>query len=308
MFANKANTSFENTKIGTSLTTDGDHYADRQEEMYIIFCHANNGEKYKVSFERTTVDHNGKSKYLFTPIMTKVENATSIHAHSPRLDAYMEATCTDAAGDYQFCFCGTPIGFVQNGSDALGHIYTNIIEKIYPTIEGGSIDYYADATYVYACPQCETNVNRLEKGTSLFTKSGFSANEEDMTDVVFIVYINYANIEAYLAENEGVELSYGLVASANTTGTPLTYADGKVEAASNTVKIDMTGLAYNKLTMRITNVGDNSLHCAGYVSYNGEISYLNHETTNEEAAIVSLSIINDMLFPSEDEGEETPAE
>ena len=236
------------------------------------------------------------------------------HVQNPKANAYMEATCTTAEGNFTFCFCGKELSFVkaENGDDALGHIYTNIIEKIFPTIEGGSIDYYADATYVYACPQCETNVNRLEKGTSLFTKSGFSANEEDMTDVVFIVYINYANIEAYLAENEGVEIVYGLVASANTTGTPLTYADGKVEAAANTVKVDMTGLSYNKLTMRITNVGANELHCAGYVSYNGEISYLNHETTNEEAAIVSLSIINDMLFPSEDEGadegtEEVPA-
>ena len=175
------------------------------------------------------------------------------------------------------------------------HIYNNIVNKIFPTIEGGSLDYYADATYVYACPQCETNVNRLEKGTSLFTKSGFSANEEDMTDVVFIVYINYANIEAYLSENEGVEIVYGLVASANTTGTPLTYANGKVEAAANTVKIDMTGLSYNKLTMRVTNVGNYSLHCAGYVSYNGEISYLNHKTVDETAAKVSLSIIDTML-------------
>ena len=216
----------------------------------------------------------------------------------------MKATCTTAEGDFTFCFCGKELSFVkaENGEEALGHIYTNIIEKIYPTIEGGALDYYADATYVYACSQCQTDVERLEKGTSLFTKSGFSANEEDMTDVVFIVYINYANIEAYLAENEGVELSYGLVASANTTGTPLTYADGKVEAAANTVKVDMTGLVYNKLTMRITNVGDNSLHCAGYVSYNGEISYLNHGAVDEEADIVSLSIINDMLFPSEDEG------
>ena len=278
---------------------------------YMYFCASN------TVYDLTTFVAANSTVYtvLETDFAKTVNEADAQpHFHNPKANSYMKATCTMAEGNYTFCFCGKPMTFVkaENGKEALGHIYETIVDKIYPTVENGGFDFYADATYVYACPQCETNVNRLEKGTSLFTKSGFSANEDDMTDVVFIVYINCANIEAYLAENEGVEIVYGLVASANTTGTPLTYADGKVEAAANTVKVDMTGLSYNKLTMRITNVGANELHCAGYVSYNGEISYLNHETTNEEAAIVSLSIINDMLFPSEDEGadegtEEVPA-
>ena len=281
-----------------SLSTSG---AAWTKQTAIYFCN-----KADTGYTGNT---NVASKYVYC----NAEGNTD-HIHNPKANAYMGATCTTAEGNFTFCFCGKELSFVkaENGDDALGHIYENIVEKIFPTIEGGALDYYADATYVYACPQCDKDVDRVEKGTSLFTKSGFSANEEDMTDVVFIVYINYANIEAYLSENEGVEIVYGLVASANTTGTPLTYAGGKVEATSNTVKVDMTGLAYNKLTMRITNVGANELHCAGYVSYNGEISYLNHETTNEKAAIVSLSIINDMLFPSEDEGagegEETLAE
>ena len=294
-----------NDKDVTSFTFQHS-YQTAPTNCYAYFCAS--GTYYDLNYKPTVqyyvLTGEELKKYTYTEDLAQ-------HIRSPKADKYKEATCTTAEGNYTYCFCGEVLSFVQEGSDALGHIYNEVTDKIYPTIEGGSLDYYADATYVYACPQCETDVNRVEKGTSLFTKSGFSANEEDMTDVVFIVYINYANIEAYLAENEGVEIVYGLVASANTTGTPLTYADGKVEAASNTVKVDMTGLSYNKLTMRITNVGANELHCAGYVSYNGEISYLNHETTNEEAAIVSLSIINDMLFPSEDEGagegEETPA-
>ena len=214
------------------------------------------------------------------------------HLHNPNADSYKDATCTDAAGDYQFCFCGTPIGFVQNGSDALGHVYNNVINMYFE-----NNNYYADATYVYACPQCEKDVERDETNTSLFTKSGFSASEDDFGDVVFIVYINDKNIKAYLNKNEGVELSYGLVASANVTGTPLSYVNGKVEADKNTVKIDMTGLSYNKLTMRVKNVGDYSLHCAGYVSFDGVISYLNHETVDNTAATVSLSVIDAMLNP-----------
>ena len=263
--------------------------------------------------DKSSADFTSYSNSKSTVFCNADGNTT--HLHSPRADKYCVATCTTAEGDYTFCFCGKELSFVkaENGEEALGHIYNEVVNKIFPTIEGGALDYYADATYVYACPQCDKDVDRVEKGTSLFTKSGFSANEEDMTDVVFIVYINYANIEAYLSENEGVEIVYGLVASANTTGTPLTYAGGKVEATSNTVKVDMTGLAYNKLTMRITNVGANELHCAGYVSYNSEISYLNHETVDNTADVVSISIINDMLFPPEDEGadegaEEIPAE
>ena len=294
-FMNENDQSLEDVKFTNTAATN------KTEGAYVYFCQS--GTKYEIV---------GNSKDLVAVELTEGEN---IHVHNPKANAYMEATCTTAEGDFTFCFCGAELSFVkaENGEEALGHIYNKVVNKIFPTIEGGSIDYYADATYVYACPQCKTDVEEVKKGSSLFTKSGFSANESDMTDVVFIVYINYANIEAYLAENEGVEIVYGLVASANTTGKPLSYADGKVEAAANTVKVDMTGLSYNKLTMRITNVGANELHCAGYVSYNGEISYLNHETTNEEAAIVSLSIINDMLFPSEDEGadegtEEVPAE
>ena len=281
---------FKNTS--TSAKTSG---------AYVYFCNSN--LKYEITGQSATL------------VLCENEEGASYHVHNPKADAYMEATCTTAEGNFTFCFCGAELSFVkaENGDDALGHIYNNVVNKIFPTIEGGALDYYADATYVYACPQCDKDVDRVEKGTSLFTKSGFSANEEDMTDVVFIVYINYANIEAYLSENEGVEIVYGLVASANTTGTPLTYANGKVEAAANTVKIDMTGLSYNKLTMRVTNVGNYSLHCAGYVSFNGEISYLNHETVDNTADVVSISIINDMLFPPEDEGtdegtEEIPAE
>lgn len=293
MFANKANTSFENTKIGTGLTTDGDHYANKQEEMYIIFCHANKGagEKYKVSFTKESVTFNGNSRWLFTPVMTLVEGA-STHAYNGKPAETKDATCTEAAGEYTYCFCGVDVSFVQKGSDALGHVYNNVINMYFE-----NNNYYADATYVYACPRCETDVNQVEKGTSLFTKSGFSASEDNMTDVVFIVYINDKNIKAYLNKNEGVELSYGLVASANVTGKPLSYVDGNVVTGENTVKVDMTGLSYNKLTMRVTNVGDYSLHCAGYVSFNGTISYLNHETVDETAATVSLSVIDSILNP-----------
>jgi hypothetical protein len=271
----------------------------KTEGAYVYFCQS--GTKYEIV---------GNSNDLLAVELTEGE---SLHVHNPKADKYCEATCTTAEGDYTFCFCGKPMTFVkaENGKEALGHIYETIVDKVYPTVEGVGFDFYADATYVYACPQCQTNVERLEKGTSLFTKSGFSANEDDKADVVFIVYANYKNIKEYIAENN-VELMYGLVVSANITGAPLSYADGKIQSAANTVKADMTGSNYNKLTMRVTNVGELSLHCAGYVSLNGEISYLNHGTVDKTATTVSISIIDSILnpqTPSEgDEGEETPAE
>lgn len=238
------------------------------------------------------------------------------HTRSPKADATLPATCTSAAGSFTYCFCGKEISFVaEEGSVALGHIYddSNIVEKILPTLENGKVDFYSDSTYVYACPQCSTDVSRVEVGTSFFTKSGYSSNEEDKANVVFVIVANYKNIQQYVGENDA-EIAYGVVVSANTTGTPLSYVDGQVKEGANTVKVDMTNTSYSKMTVKVTKVGDLSLHCCGYISFNGEISYLNHATVDDTALEVSLSIINSILNPQvtppveEDPSEEIPVE
>ena len=238
------------------------------------------------------------------------------HLRDPKKDADKDATCTSAAGSFTYCFCGKEISFVaEEGSVALGHIYddSNIVEKILPTLENGKVDFYSDSTYVYACPQCSTDVSRVEVGTSFFTKSGYSSNEEDKANVVFVIVANYKNIQQYVGENDA-EIAYGVVVSANTTGTPLSYVDGQVKEGANTVKVDMTNTSYSKMTVKVTKVGDLSLHCCGYISFNGEISYLNHATVDDTALEVSLSIIDSILNPQvtppveEDPSEEIPVE
>jgi hypothetical protein len=78
----------------------------------------------------------------------------------------------------------------------------------------------------------------------------------------------------------------------------------------------MTGSVYNKITTKITNLpADITLNCSGFVCVDGVISYLNHETSDKEATIVSHAYIIALLKGTQggegegnDEGTETPAE
>ena len=286
-------------------------YPSAPTNCYAYFCASETyyDLNFKAPSEKYVVTGNEFKTYSYTEDMAQ-------HLHSPRLDAHEDATCTSAAGSFTYCFCGKEISFVaEEGSVALGHIYddSNIVEKILPTLENGKVDFYSDSTYVYACPQCSTDISRVEVGTSFFTKSGYSSNEEDKANVVFVIVANYKNIQQYVGENDA-EIAYGVVVSANTTGTPLSYVDGQVKEGANTVKVDMTNTSYSKMTVKVTKVGDLSLHCCGYISFNGEISYLNHATVDDTALEVSLSIINSILNPQvtppveEDPSEEIPVE
>ena len=289
------------TSVNIVDTTDRTCYNVTNETIY--FC--STGKTYALSQWEA---HPDPATFEFT-----TENK---HLCDPKKNADKDATCTSAAGSFTYCFCGKEISFVADeGSVALGHIYddSNIVEKILPTLENGKVDFYSDSTYVYACPQCSTDVSRVEVGTSFFTKSGYSSNEEDKANVVFVIVANYKNIQHYVGENDA-EIAYGVVVSANTTGTPLSYVDGQVKEGANTVKVDMTNTSYSKMTVKVTKVGDLSLHCCGYISFNGEISYLNHATVDDTALEVSLSIIDSILNPQvtppveEDPSEEIPVE
>ncbi|MBQ3040523.1 MAG: leucine-rich repeat protein [Clostridia bacterium] len=289
------------TSVNIVDTTDRTCYNVTNETIY--FC--STGKTYALSQWEA---HPDPATFEFT-----TENK---HLCDPKKNADKDATCTSAAGSFTYCFCGKEISFVADeGSVALGHIYddSNIVEKILPTLENGKVDFYSDSTYVYACPQCSTDVSRVEVGTSFFTKSGYSSNEEDKANVVFVIVANYKNIQQYVGENDA-EIAYGVVVSANTTGTPLSYVDGQVKEGANTVKVDMTNTSYSKMTVKVTKVGDLSLHCCGYISFNGEISYLNHATVDDTALEVSLSIIDSILNPQvtppveEDPSEEIPVE
>ena len=213
--------------------------------------------------------------------------AEDFKLHAPRLDAHEDATCTSPAGNFTYCFCGKEISFVADeGSVALGHNYDNLTDKYYPLVNGVA-NYYADAMHVYFCEQCNETIEKVEEGTSLFTKYGYSVSESDSKNVSYIVYSNAALINAY-AEYKNVVISYGLVVSASADGTPLTYSEGSLVTDANTVKAEMQGTNYNKLTLKVYNLPENqALHCNGYVVVGEVISYLNHATVDAEAAKVT---------------------
>ena len=192
---------------------------------------------------------------------------------------------------------------VVEGSEALGHKYDNLTGKYYPAVSETNTapNYFANVMHQYFCSQCNENVEKAEPNTNLFTEYGYSASEEDASKISYIVYANAELISAY-AEYKGVEVKYGLVVSASPSGTPLTYADGKLVADATTVKVEMSGTSYNKLTVMVTNVPTNmALHCNGYIAVDGAISYLNHKVVENTAATVTHADII-ALIKSQNQG------
>jgi len=267
-----------------------------QTNTFAYFCASN------TVYDLSTFKAANSTKYtVLDTDFTKTVNTkeTQPHFHSPRDNKFCEATCTDAAGDYQYCFCGAVYGFEQKGADALGHLYNDLRDQFYP-----ENNYYANATCVYFCSQCNSEVTEKNaEGTKLFTAYGYSASEDDPSNVAFIVYANAENIKAY-SEFKTISVAYGLVVSANTNGTPLTYADGSLTESSNTVKINMTGTDYNKLTVRVSNIGSFALHCNGYVVVGEELFYLNHATVDTTAQTITYAEMLELLDEAEGGTEE----
>ena len=266
-------------------------YPTAPKNCYAYFCASETyyDLNFKAPSEKYEVTGDEFKTYSYTEDMAQ-------HLHSPRLDAHEDATCTSVAGSFTYCFCGKELSFVADeGSVALGHNYDNLTDKYYPLVNGVA-NYFADAIHQYFCAQCNTDVEKAEEGTNLFTEYGYSVAENDSTNVSYIVYANSKLIQAY-AEYKGVEISYGLVVSAAADGTPLTYQNGTLTPDANTIKAEMQGTRYNKLTLNVSNLPENqALHCNGYVVVDGTISYLNHKTVDAEAAIVThadmLALIN----------------
>lgn len=118
VFANPANTGFDNTVIGT-WSDSADVTYTGQEEMYIVFCHANNksGAKYKIGFE-------GQSGNEAYPVLTSelCENV-QIHTENPMGNVISsQPDCITNMLVNTFCFCGAAVNKnVQISGTALGH-------------------------------------------------------------------------------------------------------------------------------------------------------------------------------------------
>ena len=133
MFANPANTSFENTKIGTFYGGTNTNYT-QMNESYVIFCHANNGlgAKYSVTFV-------GSEENKAMPVLssTLVEGVNS-HIVNPRIEPYTkEATCIENEAYIIPCLCGNPYTKTETENTALGHNLKTIEGYILHKLYGG---------------------------------------------------------------------------------------------------------------------------------------------------------------------------
>ncbi len=211
---------------------------------------------------------------------------------------YYAPTCEDIGGVKTFCVCGTLVK-LENEEPALGHMYDaeKLIDKYYPLVNGVA-NYFADAIHIYLCPQCNENVEETFENTSLFTNYGYSANEEDYKQISYTVYANEKLITEFSSYKD-VTIKYGLVISALPDGAPLAYENGTIVADEATVKAEMQGTKYNKLSVMVYNLPQNQeLHCNGYVVVDGTISYLNHNTVDAEATNVTHTKIIDLIEAS----------
>ncbi len=219
-------------------------------------------------------------KYVFC-------NADGNTEHLYLVEANTAPTCLlDGVKGYE-CFCGKASDTAEV-VPALGHEENELLAKYFASVNG-TLDYYNDMVTEHSCTRCDATVYGTVYGTALFTKKGYSYSQYDSTTFSYTVYVNAEAIKAY---NEA--LLYGIVVSANVSGTPISYADGAISHDDKTIAIEFqnTSVAYSIITAKLTNVGATTeLHMSAYCVDNGVVSYLGHDAVNEVAETISHEIL-----------------
>ena len=153
------------------------------------------------------------------------------------------------------------------------------------------VNYYANMYLAHTCKYCKNDTQETEEYAPIFVKMGFSVAENDTTAISFNTAINHASLAKYEEVSE-TSVQYGLLVSAMPSANPITgVVDGVLTLAVATVKINMTGTDYTKFSVKVTGLPDNqTLNCCGYVVEGENVTYLNHATSDSEAATVSHAI------------------
>lgn len=332
MFANPANTGFDNTTIGTWYKSDNKKYGS-QAEMYVIFCHAEGGaQKYMINFE-------GSADNAYMPVLkaTLQEglNAKDLHVSSP--DAAVltkQATCITNAYGNRFCFCGYELGEAEVEGTATGvHIFEkdndcttahnctsdpNCVAKIealsheiYETLVYES--FLANGKYCYGCSNVGCTVIDKEDTTKpiFVAGDGFSTklNTNDGISGGYIVNVDALNeFNRVNAENK---LNFGvmMVNPKYLDGKESFFFSGKVNA-EKCLQVDMSESRYTNLNITITGfVGDAkevSLVIALYAYVDGEaVEFIQSQTT--QCADEKVTLGNDTLYTVTYESVANPA-
>ena len=210
IFANPANTSFENTKVGTWYNANDTGYS-KQEEMYVVFCHANNGAgaKYKVGFAGS------EDNKAYPVLVSALQEGALTHLSNPNMvQIGKQATCTDNAYGVKYCFCGSNLGESEISGTALGHNYVLDLGIVYT-------NYLESSYYSQGCERCEA----VKKGEvafgALFVDYGYSATESPINGAYAMSQffgINRVALEQYKTVNANFEFGLVVAASADPFG------------------------------------------------------------------------------------------
>ena len=207
VFANEANTGFENTLIGTYQNGADSSYTN-QKEMYVVFCHANNkeGAKYSISFQ----GQDGNKTYpVLTSTLVKDDNGHIIDYN--KSVAVKEATCTTNMIANAVCFCGKAIGSsITVEGTMLGHEFD--LSKGATEHSITYENYFKSGTYNVKCARCD-ELDGVDVDPVFFSFKGYSVKEG--SDKIAIGYsFNLDSLSKYERVN-GEKLEVGFVLAIN---------------------------------------------------------------------------------------------
>ena len=265
VFANEANTGFEDTMVGTFKSKA--EYSN-QKETYVVFCHANNGfgAKYQITFA-------GAEDDATTPVRNAVlQEGAVCHLADPNATPYnKEPTCVlDRLTDVIDCFCGNVYSYGSSEpGTALGHDYD---------VMNGAVDfgivydsYLAQGLHKIDCARCNA-VDEIVTD-ALFVWKGYSAcTFGEGFSVTQGYLVNHEAIEAYSVY--ATDFDFGIIATVNTTGGGIAPKLGDENVLTGTFVKNANDYLDIKLTGIPADKGDALVVFCVYVTVGEDMFYL----------------------------------
>lgn len=298
VFANPANTSFENLVVGSAYNNDNAY--TNQNEIYVVFCHAEGGaQRYKINFEKS-------SENAFVPVLktTLVDGTTHVNNPKAQGDRVVSgATCTDNEKVVDICFCGKTFNEHYVEGTALGH--DNVILSL--KYENG---FTVNGVKHVCCVRDNCEYENDEAVSAIFAGFLYATREEDdgICGLVFTYEINNEALALYESLND-TEITFGAlsVAEHNLGSNSPIGTDGKANQ-DKVVRAQLSGTGINHVDYIIrgsadawnavfnadtgATVKDVKFYILGYVIENGSVNYFLGENTNGDITKLSATTYN----------------
>ena len=283
MFANPANTGFENTQIASYYGNANYKFS----EMYVVFCHAEGGaQRYKVGFVGTEADK------TIPVLTTELVEGGETHVANPKMNSIVTiANCVNNATAERICLCGFDMGVGEVEGSALGHSHTIDVGIVYE-------NYMADGNYCKKCERCDD----LLKGDSvgaIFVDYGYSMTEGAIGGKLSMTQffgINKANLDDY-TDVTGNTFEFGFVVSSNND--PMNAENSGLIAEGKTYITDQSKLAHDYFAVTVVGFTDttvgNALTFCVYVKDGDKVSYLDNGETVQTVEMKSYNEIKALL-------------